>query len=309
MTTRTLNAEHTGPVTLDLDLPAGSITVRAEAGRERAELTIRTADETGPSADAVTAAVLRWETRGAMVAQVNNTGGTGFTSVVRGNRGTTVVQSFGNVPAGASIVGLQIDGDLSFVGGRMIVNGQVINAGSGSTVRIGDSPIEIIAAVPEGSTVIARTRSADVTADGAFAAVNGRTQSGDVRLGTVERTVVETQSGDVIIYRSQDANIRTQSGDVRLGRTDLVQANTQSGDISVADFGGTAHLKTMSGDVNVHATAGGNLTVRTMSGDIGVTATDAALGDDLDVQANSMSGRVRTPQRQAAGSTPRRRRD
>ncbi|WP_404871031.1 DUF4097 family beta strand repeat-containing protein (plasmid) [Kitasatospora griseola] len=313
MTTRTLHAERTGPVTLDLDLPAGSITVRAEAGRERAALTIRTADETGSSADAVTDAVLRWEERGALVAQVKNTGAAGFTSVVQGNRGTTVIQSFDSVSFGGSVIGMvggTIHGDLILGGGKTIVNGQVIShGGAGTTVHIGGSPIEIIATVPEGSTVIARTRSADVTADGSLTAVNARTQSGDIRLDTVERPVVETQSGDVTIERSQDANIKTQSGDIRLGRTDVVQANTQSGDIRVTDFGGTALLNTMSGDLTVHATAGGDLTARTMSGDVAVTATEAALTEDLDVQANSMSGRVRTPQRRAAGSGVRRRRD
>jgi len=313
MSTRTLHAERTGPITLDLDLPAGSITVRAEAGRERAALTIRTADETGSSADAVTDAVLRWEERGALVAQVKNTGATGATTIVRGNRGTTVIQSFDSVSFGGTVIGMvggTIHGDLVLGGGKTVVNGQVIShGGAGTTVHIGGSPIQIIATVPEGSTVIARTSSADVTAEGCFAAVNGRTQSGDVRLDTVERPMVETQSGDVTIDRSQDANIKTQSGDISLGRTDVVQASTMSGDIRVTDFGGTALLNSMSGDLTVHATAGGSLTARTMSGDVEVTATDTALGDDLDVQANSMSGRVRTPKRRTAGGGVRRRRD
>ncbi|MFD7590676.1 DUF4097 family beta strand repeat-containing protein [Kitasatospora sp. NPDC059811] len=309
MTTRKLTAEQPGPITIDVDLPVGSITVRTEAGRERAELTIRTADETGPSADAVKDATLRFDERGALVARVKNAGGTSVTSIVQGNRSTTVVQSFGSIPAGAHVVGLQIDGDLNFVGGRTIVNGQVVDAGSGSTVRIGGSPIEIIATVPEGSSVTARTRLAGVTAEGFFAAVTGTTQSGDIRVETCGRLSAATQSGDVTADRADDIRITTQSGDIRLGRTDVAQLKTMSGDIRITDFGGAAQLNTMSGDITVHATAGGDLTARTMSGDVNVTATDAALGDDLDVQANSMSGRVRTPQRRAAGSTPRRRRD
>ncbi|MEV7217891.1 DUF4097 family beta strand repeat-containing protein [Kitasatospora cineracea] len=315
MTIRTLHAERTGPVTLDLDLPAGTITVLAEAGRERASVTIRTADETGSSADAVTGAVLRWEERGALVAKVEDTGSS-ITTVVHTGRGTTFVQSMGNVVANGSVIGLQLGsggvvagiGNMVVNGNGVFVNGQKISHGGAGT-RIGGSPIEITALVPEGSTVLALTRSADIDAEGTLTAVNGRTQSGDIRLGTVERTAVETQSGGVTIDRSQDATIKTQSGGIRLGRTDLVQATTMSGNIRIADFGGTAQLKTMSGDITVHATAGGDLSARTMSGDIDVTATATALDENLDVQTNSMSGRVRTPQHRAAASGARRRRD
>ncbi|KEF04888.1 MULTISPECIES: DUF4097 family beta strand repeat-containing protein [Streptomyces] len=101
---------------------------------------------------------------------------------------------------------------------------------------------------------------------------------------------------------------KTQSGGIRLGRTDVVEASTMSGDIHVRDFGGTAQLNSMSGDIRVHASAGGDLTAKTMTGDITVTATDSALDDDLDVRATSMTGDVRTPRRQHHAGGPRRRR-
>lgn len=81
-----------------------------------------------------------------------------------------------------------------------------------------------------------------------------------------------------------------------------------SGDVTIRDFGGTAQLNSMSGDIRVHATAGGDITAKTMSGDITVTATEQAVTDDLDVRANSMSGDVRIPQRPRQGAGPRRRR-
>ncbi|TJZ41201.1 DUF4097 domain-containing protein [Streptomyces piniterrae] len=308
MTTRKLVAENTGPLTIDASLlgHGGTITVHAEADCDRATLTIRTTDEDGPAAEAVREATLRASGTG-LTASVQGKGGIGggTTIVSHGNRGTTVIQSAGNITG--SMIGFQggvIGGD--FVGGDVYINGVKVG-GRGATVIQGSSPIDIIATVPEGSSLKGRSQSADIIAQGAVLNVTATTQSGDVHTGHVSRISADTQSGDVRVDQAAHVNAKTQSGDIRLGRTDVVDANTMSGDIQIADFGGTAQLKTMSGDVRVHATAGGDLTARTMSGDVDVTATEAAINDDLDVQANSMSGRVRTPRRSPASSAPRRR--
>ncbi|MFJ2709065.1 DUF4097 family beta strand repeat-containing protein [Streptomyces sp. NPDC087428] len=289
-TTRTLTAEQSGPITIDAELLGlgGIVMVRTKRTITNAEITIRTADDSGDSADAVRAADLRWDQRGALVAHVRGKGGgsnsqtviTGggrgrVTQVVSNNSGSTVIMSGGN---------------MSFSGGTVVVNGRVVS-GAGSTVIIGGSTVEIEAVVPEGSSVIGRTDSADVTADGTLASVSGSTQSGDVTVGDSPNIVA-----------------RTQSGDVRLGRTDVVDAHTMSGDIKIKDFGGTAKLKTMSGDIDVHATAGGDIDAKTMSGDIEVTATQAALDDFLDVRPHTMSGDIRVPRRQNTSGGPRRRR-
>ncbi|MFH8986380.1 DUF4097 family beta strand repeat-containing protein [Streptomyces varsoviensis] len=303
MTTRKIAAENTGPVTIDAALfgHGGTITVRAAADCERATLTVHTADEEGPAADAVREATLRQSGTGLYVSVEGKGGTSGGTTIITGGgrRGTSVYQSFGTVTG--SVTGMTI------VGGDVVVNGVRISGNGGTTVINGSSPIEITATVPEGSSVIGRTQSADVIAEGAILNVTGNTQSGDVRAGHVARVDASTQSGDVVVDRAAQITAKTQSGDVRLGRTDVVEGNTMSGDIRIGDFGGTARLKTMSGSIHVHATAGGDLSARTMSGDVTVTATEAALGDNLDVQANSMSGRVRTPQRRSGSSSPRRR--
>lgn len=312
MTTRTLTAETAGPITIDATLlgHGGIVTVRAKADCERATLTIHTADEEGEAADAVHAATLR-QSGTTLYASVQGKGGIGgggttiitgggrrvVQSVVSNNHGSTVVQVGGSVFSGG------------FVGGDVIINGvRVTGAGGGTTVIKGSSPIEITAVVPEGSLVIGRTQSADIVAEGAVLNVSGDTQSGDVRTGHVSKVVASTQSGDVRVERAAYIDAKTQSGDIRLGRTDVVEGNTMSGDITIDDFGGSARLKTMSGDIRVHATAGGDISANTMSGDIDVTATENALADDLDVLTSTMSGRVRAPQRRTGGSQPRRRR-
>ncbi|MEV7535402.1 DUF4097 family beta strand repeat-containing protein [Streptomyces hydrogenans] len=292
MTTQKFVAETTGPVTIDATLlgHGGIITVRAEADCERATLTIHTADEDGDAADTVRAAALR-QSGTTLYASVRGKGGTGggttiitgggrraVQSVISNNHGS-VVQVGGNFVVGGSIIG-----------GDVIVNG-VRFTGGGTTVIQGSSPIEITAVVPEGSSVIGGTQSADIVAEGCVLNVSASTQSGEVR-----------------VDKAAFIDAKTMSGDIRLGSTDVVEGSTMSGDITIADFGGSARLKTMSGDIRAHATTGGDLSASTMSGDITVTATEAALTDDLDVITSTISGSVRAPQRRMGGSQPRRRR-
>lgn len=307
MTTREFVAETTGPVVIDATLLGhdGIVTVRAEADCERATVTIRTADEEGAAADAVREATLR-QSSTTLYASVKGKGGTsGGTTIITGGGGRGTIQSIVSNNSGSTI---QIGG--SFFGGNsgggdVWVNGVKV---SGNTTVTGTSPIEITAVVPEGSSVVGRTQSADIVAEGAVLNVSGDTQSGDVRAGHVSKVAAHTQSGDVRVEKAAFIDAKTQSGGIRLGSTDVVEGNTMSGDIAIADFGGSARLKTMSGDIRVHATAGGDLSARTMSGDITVTATENALADDLDVITSTMSGRVRAPQRRMGGDQPRRRR-
>ncbi len=72
MPVRTLTAQQPGLVLIDVQLlgAGGTVTVRTDASRKNAEITLRTADESGASADAVRDADLRWDARGALVAHV-----------------------------------------------------------------------------------------------------------------------------------------------------------------------------------------------------------------------------------------------
>ncbi|OYP10049.1 hypothetical protein CFC35_41780 [Streptomyces sp. FBKL.4005] len=309
MTTRKLAAETTGPITIDASLlgHGGVISVRAEADCERATLTISTADEEGAAADAVRDATLRQSATG-LTATVQGKGGIsgGTTTIITGGGGRGITQSVVSNNSGSTI---QIGGNVfsgNFVGGDVWVNG--VKVSGNATVVTGSAPIEITATVPPGSKVIGRTQSANIETFGSLALVSGHTQSGDLWVYDAEKVTASTQSGDVTVETSADISARTQSGDVKLNRTDVVDANTMSGDIQIRDFGGTARLKTMSGDIRVHATAGGDIDAHTMSGDIDVTATQAALDDHLDVRPSSMSGRINVPSRRTPGSGPRRRR-
>ncbi|MEV7595506.1 DUF4097 family beta strand repeat-containing protein [Streptomyces sp. NPDC089922] len=310
MTTRELTAETTGPVTIDASLleHGGVISVRAVAGCDRATLTVSTTDETGVAANAVREATL-YQQGGTLSVSVRGKGGSGAggtTIITGGGRGR--VQTIIANNSGSSI---QIGGN--FYGGNIVsgssevwING--VQVSGSATVVTGAAPIEIVAVVPPGSTVIGHTESADVEAIGSFARVSGDTQSGSVRADVAEKVTASTQSGSVTVTKAANINARTMSGAVQLNMTDVVDAHTMSGAIDIRDFGGTARLKTMSGAIRVHATAGGDIDANSMSGSIDVTATQAALDELLDVRPRSMSGRISVPSNRTSGDSPRRRR-
>lgn len=137
-------------------------------------------------------------------------------------------------------------------------------------------PLMIRVNAPPGSSVSARSCSADVTVTGVAAGLDAatgsgqvaaqrctgaaevRTGSGDVRLGTVAgRLQVRTGSGkvDVISVEGADGSgtVQTGSGDVRLGAVKHdVSARTGSGDLTVADAcAGGLELTTGSGQLRV----------------------------------------------------------
>ncbi|MFJ2110588.1 DUF4097 family beta strand repeat-containing protein [Streptomyces sp. NPDC087850] len=302
MPTRTLTAAETGPVEIDASLlgHGGTLTIHAQSDCDRATLTITTTDETGPSADAVRDATLR-RTGTGLAARVQGAGSSSGTTIVTGGQdGISVVQSFGTVTG--TVIGMQVGG------GGVFINGVRVDGRSGGTIVQGNSPIDITAIVPEGSSVTAHSESATVTAQGGLADVQANSVSGSVGVDHAQRADITTTSGRIAVNRADDINARSISGAIRLGRTDIVTADTTSGRIAIDDFGGTAHLTSVSGAIRVHATSGGNINATTTSGAIDVTATEAALADHLNTRANSVSGRVRTPQRRTGGNEPRRRR-
>jgi hypothetical protein len=243
---------------------AGKVVVRADPSCTQATLTIQTADQSGPAADAVRNANLSASADGRMQASVRGTG--------------------------SSSSGIQISaGDISSInisGGSVQIRGGVHN--SNFTISGGSSPIEITAVVPEGSSLVGQTESANIETHGRLNVVNARTSSGGVR-----------------IDRADDINARTVDGNISMGYTDQVVAHSTSGHITIDDFGGSARADTISGDITVHATEGGRVTAGTVSGNISVTASNDAVAQRLAVHTSTTSGRISTPQ-PAMGAAPRR---
>ena len=182
-------------------------------------------------------------------------------------------------------------------------------------------PLMIQVSAPPGSSISARSGSADIAVTGVAAALDAatdsgqvraerctgaaevRTGSGDVRLGTIlGRLQVRTGSGEVDVISVEGAQgsgtVHTGSGDVRLGAVAHdVRARTGSGDLTVVDASaGGLELTTGSGQlrVGIHPGVLAELDVSSGSGharsDLPVGGPPAEGGAALRVRARTGSG-------------------
>jgi DUF4097 and DUF4098 domain-containing protein YvlB len=136
-----------------------------------------------------------------------------------------------------------------------------------------DSGITCRIRCPEGSSLKARTKSADVRVRGTLGGIDTATASGDVDAGDVRGDVVaKSASGDVRTASvAGKAAVNTASGDVALGRVSgTVAVNSASGDVSVEAVGGDAKANTASGDIRLGEVARGEVSVNSASGDVRV---------------------------------------
>jgi len=118
----------------------------------------------------------------------------------------------------------------------------------------GDTSLSMVITVPLDSTVAAKTGSADITADGRFAAAQIKSGSGEVTVETLSGAAqIETGSGDIRVATAGDAlRIKSGSGDVRVTHADgAVSVSTGSGDVEIGTSNGPAVVKTGSGDLSV----------------------------------------------------------
>jgi DUF4097 and DUF4098 domain-containing protein YvlB len=152
-------------------------------------------------------------------------------------------------------------------------------------------PIRMEIAVPERSSVSARTASANVEVRGVLGEVDVATASGDVDfVGEAEKARIDTASGDATVGRVRgsaqgrtasgelnfesvggELNVATASGDIEVGEVGgEATFNTASGDVRVHRLGAGAKVRAVSGDVELCLVERGNVTVSTTSGDVAV---------------------------------------
>ncbi len=153
---------------------------------------------------------------------------------------------------------------IDFTGGRLTVR-------TPREVPLRTVPLIIQVSAPQGSSINARSGSADVTVTGATGALDVATGSGQVR--------AQRCTGA--------AEVRTGSGDVRLGTVlGLLRVRTGSGEVDVTSVEGTqgsGTVHTGSGAVRLGAVAH-DVSARTGSGDL--TVVDASAGG-LDLTSGS----------------------
>lgn len=155
----------------------------------------------------------------------------------------------------------------------------------------GHSPeFHLRVACPHGSTIEARTASADVRIRGQLGDVDVKTASGDIQADQADgETRLATASGDVELGSGRGpVSVSTASGDVVVGRAAAgLRANLTSGDLSVDEVEGGLTANTISGDVSVDAVGPGAIHVNTVSGDVCV---GVRTGCDVWMDVRSLSG-------------------
>lgn len=295
---------------------AGRVVVRADPNCTEARITLSTADQSGPAADAVRGATLESSPDGRVTASAQQTqpsisvfqGGPqpGAGNIIGDgyvvHNGNVVSSYYTNSPNGSSfsvVNGSIVSGRI----GNLSINNGDIQIGSieGGAFVIGQatSPIEMEVVVPEGSSVECSTDSANLETHGRVDVVEASsasgnvsveqatdvradTASGNVRVENANQVQANTASGNVQVANATDVRATTASGDVRVANATEVRANTASGDVSVRNAE-TVRATTASGDVRVDSSK--DVSARTASGDVSVGRADKAV-------AKSYSGSV-----------------
>jgi DUF4097 and DUF4098 domain-containing protein YvlB len=184
---------------------------------------------------------------------------------------------------------------------KLIADTEVSFEGGTLTVHVprrvqlrGDAELDLMIELPAGSSVTARTASADLKATGELGALDGHTASGDLTADRVlDDASLVTASGDVRLQDvGGDVSFNTASGDALIARVggDFT-AKTASGDVRIGQAGRSAEVRTASGDVRIDAIAAGRVDVTSVSGDVAI-AVPPGTGVFLDLA--SISGRVRS---------------
>jgi DUF4097 and DUF4098 domain-containing protein YvlB len=145
--------------------------------------------------------------------------------------------------------------------------------------------------VPTGSSIAAKTASADLRAAGRYAAAHVNTASGDAAVEEVTGDArLESASGDLALGRvGGSLYAKTASGDLDAGDVaGDVRTNSASGDITIRGAGGSLSAETASGDLTIGVVRQGRTKLRSASGDVEVGVA-AGTGVWLDVSTVSGS--------------------
>jgi hypothetical protein len=254
---RSIAADAAGPVMVEVLMHGryGSIRVEVDPRLERAELEVRTADESGPSAAAITQGVVAWD------------------PVVRDEPAREATPSHELS---------ELDPEPNPWVGRLVVQVQTPDVDP----RLG-SRVEVVARVPQGSGVDVDTDRADVDVvlplgidrrglQGANE-VNIVSEGSEVRVGKADKVYVEGPSF-AWVGESGDLQIAMDEGKVDIGRvTDRLTVRARQADVTVGDAAGNHSLvEVEGGDITATVSGYGTHTFTTGNGLVTGTTSTAA---------------------------------
>jgi DUF4097 and DUF4098 domain-containing protein YvlB len=253
----------TGPVTAEINLPAGTVHVTATR-TEKVTVSLDAENKAGQR--------LLEET------EVSFEGRTLRVQTPRriSIRGHASLNLRVELPAGSSVRAETASADLFLVGDLGQVTGKTAS---------GDVEVDQV-----GGDADLHSASGDVRLEDASGDVRVNTASGDVVIGGADGDIiVKTASGDVRLGRAgQSATVNSASGDVRIEHlaTGLADVTTVSGDITLMVARGTAvylDVSTLTGDASSELDPGAaeegeaalTISCRSVSGDVRITRAAA----------------------------------
>lgn len=169
---------------------------------------------------------------------------------------------------------------------------EVPNKRSGFSLgsMFGRSGISCRVRCPEGTSIAASTKSADLQARGTIGSLTMRTASGDVDVNDARGSVnVKSASGDIAV-RTVDGglNVQSASGDVQVGTVrGQVSVQTASGDVQIESADDRVNATVVSGDLDLGAVVRGEISAQSVSGDVTI---GVRRGSKVYLDCNTLSG-------------------
>jgi hypothetical protein len=184
--------------------------------------------------------------------------------------------------------------------------GQRLTVRTPRDVPLRTVPLLVQVSAPAGSSVTARSGSADITVDGVANRLDASTGSGQVRAQQCRgATDIRTGSGDVRLEHVQSGlRVQTGSGVVDVisvaGGDNASSVRTGSGDVHFGMVGADVNARTGSGDLVVADASAGRIELSTGSGRLHV-GIHPGVRAELDVSSGSGQARSDLP---VAGQAP-----
>jgi hypothetical protein len=169
-------------------------------------------------------------------------------------------------------------------------SGEVRTSADGSVdVLLRRASTSIKVRCPEGTDVVAGTRSGSLYLHGRLGDVRATTISGRVEADDVSSADLRSTSGSILVGTcAGTCRAMTKSGSVRIGSAGATEVAIGSGSVELDHVVGAVQVRAVSGSVAVAAAGAGRVEVETMSGSITIVLPADCRPD---VRARSLSGR------------------
>lgn len=246
MQPRSMPAGHTGPVAIQAELgpyPA-DVKVRAypsssQPNSPQPSLTIGTADDSGPAADAVRAAQLRWDRRvGVLETRLWETDAADGDRAGADERTPSVIEVSAVVTEDSRVTmistaaSLEITGSLKEVDAETLDGALTVQYAYLANLRTGGGMVSL----DEGDQVRAKTGSGDMNL-GRIRYLDVETFDGNVAVQHTDDGKIVAKDGSVTVVSGGNLNLRTRDGAVNVGEGDQVTAVSTRGDVDLGQVG------------------------------------------------------------------------